>query len=177
MSRRLAGRLVLGAGSLGALAISPPFALSYFDAYGGPQEAPPGWLENLGPRLVEWGWLGGGDPEGLYATYGMWYFGFLTITLIGLVLLLRADLGAGWMTGGWGVVAAGLGLAAIGTLGDYSGIDALEMLFLFELLGALVVAVGTVLVGLRLWQSDRSFSGTSPAGRCRSISSEASCWH
>jgi hypothetical protein len=149
------GRLLLGAGPLAALLISPVFALSYFPAFGGLEETPPGWLADLAPRFVDRGWLGSGDPEGLYATYGMWYFGFLAITLLGLVLVLRAELGEQWTTGGRGVVVAGLGLATAGTFGDYSGIDALGGLFLLELVGALTIAVGTVLVGLRLWRSGR----------------------
>ena len=155
MSTRLRSRLLLGAGSLASLAISPVFALAYYPAFGGPEEAPPGWLADLAPRFTDWGWLGSGDPEGLYSTYGMWYFGFLTLTFLGLVVLLRSDLGDRWTTDGWGVVVAGLALAAVGTLGDYSGIEFLESLFLLELLGALVIAGGTVMIGIRLWRGDR----------------------
>jgi hypothetical protein len=155
VSRRLWGRLLLGVGSLAAIAISPVFALSYFPAYGGVDESPPGWLADLAPAFIDRGWLGSGDPEGLYAAYGMWYFAFLAITLIGLVVLLRADLGGEWTSGGWAVVVIGLLLATVGTLGDYSGIDALGGLFLLELVGALVIALATVLIGTRLWKAGR----------------------
>jgi len=156
---RTTSRLLLGAGSILALVVSPPFSLAYFDAFGGAEESPPGWLANLRPGFVDRGWLGGGDPEGLYSAYGLWYGAFLALALVGLILLLRADLGERWKAGGWGVVATGLGLAVAGTFGDYSGIRALEALFLFELVGALVIAVGTVIVGVRMWQSGRRALG------------------
>jgi hypothetical protein len=155
MTSRVGSRFLLGAGSLAALAVSPVFALSYFPAYGSAGESPPGWLADLAQGFTDRGWLGSGDPEGLYATYGMWYFVFLVITLIGLVVLLRVDLGGEWTSGGWAAVVIGLLLATVGTLGDYSGIDALGALFLLELVGAVVIAVGTVLIGVRLWKAGR----------------------
>lgn len=156
MTARRWGRLLLGVGSLAALAISPVFALSYYPAYGGALETPPGWLAYLVPRFTDAGWLGSSDPEGLYSTYGLLYCAFLAAVTAGLNLLLRSDADEPrWTSGGRGVVVAGFALATLGTFGDYSGVDALMSLFLLELVGALVIAVGTVMIGVRLWRSNR----------------------
>jgi hypothetical protein len=145
----------MGVGGLLALAVTPVFSLAYFEAYGGPQESPPGWLANLISTLTDRGWLGGVDPESQYNGYGRFYGLFLLMVLVGLLLLLRHRPHPGrWSAWGWATVVVGMGLATLGTFGDYSGVGALSSLFLFELLGFLVVAVGTVLLGVSLWREE-----------------------
>jgi hypothetical protein len=54
MGRSVAlGRALVGMGSLLALFVTPVFALSYYPAYGGLGETPPGWLADLVPTFTE----------------------------------------------------------------------------------------------------------------------------
>lgn len=157
--RRVSGRVLLGAGGLAALLLTPVLALAYYyPAYGTPEGSPTAWLAKLIPTFTARGWIGGDNPGALYARYGRFYGLLLLLLTIGLLLILKDRPEGGRRSArGWRTVTRGLGAVALGTIVSYSGTgDALEYIgFAVSISGFLATAIGTVLLGLSLWHDER----------------------
>ncbi len=145
---------LLSGGLLGLL-VTPSFALSFYPAYGAAfGERPRGWLKALGEPLTDLGLLGG-DPVATYTRHGKVFGIALLAVVVSMVVLLRSTRsGMGSQERrGWYVTLGGLGLATLGTFGDYA-LNQDSWLantgFGFELLGFLVAMVGTVTLAIAL---------------------------
>ncbi|HEX2072658.1 MAG TPA: hypothetical protein VHF92_02635 [Geodermatophilus sp.] len=154
----LLGRAALVLGGAAALALTPPFALAYHRAYGLADERPPGWLAALSQPLQGLGLLRGA-PVATYDGYGTAYAAALLLVPAGLVLVLRHRPTAGRAeAAGWWLVGAGLAVTVAGTVADYAFPDDSAVAragFSLELLGFLLAAVGTVVVGVALHRAGR----------------------
>ena len=154
-------RLALGVGGVGAVLVTPVFALSYFLAYGLPQESPPDWLAQLREPLADAGLLDAGSTA-VYDRYGLFYCAAWILALAGLVGLLRPQ----WrrftprLRRAWTVVVTGLGVVAVGIFGDYAPASDIVggVGFVLTGVGFLIAAVGCGLLGWAL-RRDR---GTNP---------------
>lgn len=145
-------RLALAGGGVAAVLLTPVFALSYFLAYGLPQESPPGWLAQLREPLTDAGLLDGSTV--VYDRYGLFYGAAWILALAGLVGLL----GPQWRTltprlrRAWTVVVTGLGVAGVGIFGDYAPVSDIVggVGFVLTGVGFLIAAVGSGLLGWAL---------------------------
>lgn len=153
-------RLALLLGGLFAALITPPFALSYFLSYGEPNESPPGWLAQLENPLTTAGLLNAGSTS-MYDRYGLLYLAASVLALLGLAGLLQRQ----WpgylprVRRAWVVLLTGLGLVALGILGDYGVSSDIVggVGFLLTGLGFLTAAVGCGMLGWAL-SRDRAAS-------------------
>jgi len=151
-------RLALAIGGSAAVLLTPPFALSYFSAYGAPSELPPSWLAALRGPLTGVGILETGSTS-VYDRYGLLYCAAWVLALAGLVGLLRRQ----WpelsvrLRRAWAVLVAGLGVGAVGILGDYAPVDDIAGVigFLLTGVGFLIAAVGSALLGWALRRDGR----------------------
>lgn len=157
-------RVALLLGGLFAALLTPPFALSYFLSYGEPNESPPGWLAQLQDPLTNAGLLDAGSTS-TYDRYGLLYLAASMLALVGLAGLLQRQW-PGYMPRvrrAWVVLVTGLGLVALGILGDYGvpsdivgGVG-----FLMTGLGFLTAAVGCGMLGWALSRDRAASSWTS----------------
>lgn len=152
MGTTVLSRLALTVGGLTAVLLTPVFALSYFLAYGLPQEAPPGWLAHLQEPLTNAGLLDGSTAA--YDRYGLFYCAAWILALAGLGGLLRPVWGTftARLRRAWVVVITGLGVVAVGVFGDYAPASDLVggVGFVLTGVGFLVAAVGCGLLGWAL---------------------------
>jgi hypothetical protein len=140
-------------GALVVLLITPPFALSYFSAYGMPGESPVPWLAALRDPLAEAGLLGG-RPARTYDRYGVLYLAAWVLTLSGLAGLVRGR----WQRIGqrlrhaWMGVLGTLSVVALGIMGDYAVPDDVDggVGFLVTNVGFLAVMVAFPLLAWAL---------------------------
>lgn len=111
----------MAVGGLVALLITPAFALSFFSAYGMPEESPSPWLAGLRDPLLEAGLLDPGSTT-VYDRYGMLYLAAWVVALAGLVVRVRSQLAqlTPRLRRAWVVVLGCLALVAVGILGDYA---------------------------------------------------------
>jgi hypothetical protein len=116
-------RLALTLGGAASVLLTPPFALSYFSAYSDPSELPPSWLAALRGPLTAAGLLAAGSTS-VYDRYGLLYCAAWVLALAGLVGVLRREWPALSVRPrrAWAVVVTGLGVVAVGILGDYAPI-------------------------------------------------------
>ncbi len=146
-------RVGLIVGGVAGLMLTPPFALSYFPAYGrSAGERPPGWLDNLHEPLSDLG-VFGTDWVATYTRYGKAYGVALLIITASLAVVVNNRRHKGkWETRAWRTIVSGLALVTVGTFGDYAlpqdGWS--NWGFGLELLGFLVIAVGTPLLSWAL---------------------------
>ncbi len=157
-------RLALLLGGLCAALLTPPFALSYFLSYGEPDESPPGWLAQLQEPLTNAGLLDAGSTS-TYDRYGLLYLAASMLSLVGLAALLQRR----WpgyvprVRRAWVVLVTGLGLVALGILGDY-GVSS-DIVggagFLMTGLGFLTAAGGCGMLGWSLRRDCAASVGTS----------------
>ncbi len=130
--------------------VTPSFASAYYLAYGrgGGESPPPDWLAGIG-----WpSWFAGADAVSTYNSYGV-VFGFALMTVVislGVVVTAREGKGR-WESRGWWLIIGGLSAVAVGSLMEY-GIpeDVFDpgYGFLLELAGFVIIAIGTVVLGL-----------------------------
>lgn len=108
-------------GGLTALIVTPAFALSYFTAYGFPYEAPPRWLSVMEAPLTEAGVIVPGSTTA-YDLYGVAYLCAWAVGLAALarVVALRRSSFTARLSRSWNAVLAGMGVVAVGILGDYA---------------------------------------------------------
>jgi len=131
---------------LTAIVLTPPFATAYFLAYPG-EDVLPFWVSTLEPRLQSL--LGFASPTEVYQTYGrifdLVYVLFLPAAF-GLHHLHRGSNSRIEMRG-FAVLVAGVVAAFVGVAGDYwaNGIG-----FPIEVLGLLILAVGSTMYGVAL---------------------------
>lgn len=155
MKRGFGARAGLVFGGVLGLLVTPSFALSFYPAYGSEfGEEPRGWLEALNDPLTDLGLLGG-DPVAAYTRHGKVFGVALLAVVVSMVVLLRSTRsGMGSRERrAWYVTLGGLGLATLGTFGDYALPQDnwwANTGFGFELLGFLVVMIGTVMLGVAL---------------------------
>jgi hypothetical protein len=146
-------RAALTLGGVFAVLLTPPFALSYFLAYDEPGESPPRWLAQLEDPLTEAGLLDHGSTVA-YDRYGLLYLAAWVLALAGLAgLLWRAQSQTtARLRLAWAVLVTGLGLVALGILGDYGASSDIVggIGFLLTGLGFLCAAAGCALVGWAL---------------------------
>lgn len=146
-------RVGLIVGGVAGLMLTPPFALSFFPAYGRSSgEHRPGWLENLHEPLSDLG-VFGTDWVATYTRYGKAYGVALLIVTVSLAVVVNNRSHKGRReTRAWRTIVAGLALTTVGTFGDYAfhqdGWS--NWGFGLELLGLFVIAVGTPLLGWAL---------------------------
>lgn len=144
------GRTSLVSGGLLGLVLTPPFALSYFLAYGH-GERPPPWLDALREPLDDLGLIGV-DRVASYHRYGLAYGLALLLVLVGLIILTRQAPSRPERVA-WAVVDFGLGVVAVGTLMDY-GLPydgpIPNVGFALELSGYLIIMIATLGVGFVL---------------------------
>lgn len=142
-------RFGLVVGGLVCLAVTPQFATAYYFAHGrgGGETPPPDWISGIGwPSLFS-----GFDNVSTYNSFGL-VFGFgLLVVAVSLGVVVRGRTGKGpWERRAWWMVVGGLGAVAVGSLSEY-GIpeDVFDPGngFALELLGFMVVALGTILLG------------------------------
>lgn len=152
-------RLGLAVGGVVAVLLTPVFALSYFLAYGLPQESPPGWLASLREPLTDAGLLDGSTV--MYDRYGLFYCAAWVLALAGLVGRLRPQWGrsAPRLRRSWTVVVTGLGVVAVGIFGDYAPVSDIVggVGFVLTGVGFLIAAVGCGFLGWAL-RRDRGAS-------------------
>lgn len=145
-------RLGLAVGGVAAVVLTPVFALSYFLAYGLPQESPPGWLAQLREPLADAGLLEGSTA--VYDRYGLIYGAAWVLALAGLVGLLLQEWRAFTprLRRVWAVVVTGLGVVAVGILGDYAPVSDIVggVGFVLTGVGFVIAAVGCGLLGWAL---------------------------
>ncbi|MEP7159057.1 MAG: hypothetical protein ABI797_06495 [Chloroflexota bacterium] len=157
-------RLALLLGGLFAVLLTPPFALSYFLSYGEPNESPPGWLAQLQDPLTNAGLLDAGSTS-TYDRYGLLYLAASMLALVGLAGLLQRQW-PGYMPRvrrAWVVLVTGLGLVALGILGDYGVSSDIVggVGFLMTGLGFLTAAAGCGMLGWALARDRVASSWTS----------------
>jgi len=167
VSYRLVGvaRTGLVVGGLVGLVITPAFSLAYFAAHE-PFGSPPGWLESVDLSLVG----AGGGSVAIYERHGIAYGLALLVVVVSLVVVVRTQVGMGRrQRRAWIVIVSGLGAVTAGTIGEYGvfgsyGISSdfwTNNAFGLELLGFLVIAVGTVLLGWALKREEAVSVGRS----------------
>jgi hypothetical protein len=140
--------------ALAGIALTPPFALAYEEAYGAGGAA--GLLPaGVAPWLFEHGLLGG-DSEAVYDRYGIAYLVALGLVTASLVVLARP------VRGGRRVILVGLVVLCVGIFGDYAvpndvvgGVG-----FLLQGIGLLVAGVG---VGLLVRRNAGALAGAGAA--------------
>lgn len=160
LQRIMIARMALFLGGLFAALLTPPFALSYFLSYGLPSESPPGWLAQLQDPLTNAGLLDAGSTS-TYDRYGLLYLAAWILALVGLAGLLQRQW-PGYMPRvrrAWVVFVTGLGLVALGILGDYGvSSDVVGGVgFVMTGVGFLTAAVGCGMLGWAL-SRDRAAS-------------------
>lgn len=145
-------------GGLAALLLTPAFALSYYLGYGLPEESPPRWLTLVREPLTGAGLVVAGSTA-VYDRYGLFYGAAWVLALTGLVGLLRREWPAFTvrLRRAWAVVVTGLGVVAVGILGDYAPVsDTIGGVgFVLAGLGFLISAVGSGLLGWTLRRERR----------------------
>lgn len=157
MSKRgglVPARLTVAIAALVGIALTPPFALAYEEAYGAGGAA--GLLPaGVARWLFEHGLLGG-DSEAVYDRYGIAYLVALGLVTASLVVLARP------VRGGRRVILVGLVVLCVGIFGDYAvpndvvgGVG-----FLLQGIGLLVAAVG---VGLLVRRNAGALAGAGAA--------------
>jgi hypothetical protein len=147
-------RLTVAIAALAGIALTPPFALAYEEAYGAGGAA--GLLPaGLARWLFEHGLLGG-DSEAVYDRYGIAYLVALGLVTASLVVLARP------VRGGRRVILVGLVVLCVGVFGDYAvpndvvgGVG-----FLLQGIGLLVAGVG---VGLLVRRNAGALAGAGAA--------------
>jgi hypothetical protein len=147
-------RLTVAIAALVGIALTPPFALAYEEAYGAGGAA--GLLPaGVARWLFEHGLLGG-DSEAVYDRYGIAYLVALGLVTASLVVLARP------VRGGRRVILVGLVVLCVGIFGDYAvpndvvgGVG-----FLLQGIGLLVAAVG---VGLLVRRNAGALAGAGAA--------------
>jgi hypothetical protein len=159
-------RLALTLGGLFAVLLTPAFALSYFLAYDEPDESPPGWLAQLQEPLTDAGLLDHGSTVA-YDRYGLLYLAAWVLALAGLAGLLRRARSqiTTRLRRAWAVLVTGLGLVALGILGDYGASNDFVggVGFLLTGLGFLCAAAGCGLLGWALRRDRGAHSWTALA--------------
>jgi hypothetical protein len=144
-------RAALVVGGLVGLVLTPTFASAYFAAYGiNEGESPPGWLDDLAWASWEPSPGAVSDYERLGVAFGL--------SVLATAVALYMIVGGGCRTGrreraAWALVYGGLGVVAVGSLGEYGiGGDsfAVAVGFVMEGLGFLVVVVGAARLGWAL---------------------------
>ena len=151
-------RLALVLGGAASLVLTPAFALSYCLAYGLPEESPPGWLAPLREPLTAAGLLEA-SSSALYDLYGLGYCAAWILALTGLGGLLRPQ----WHTftprlrRALTTVVTGLGVVAVGIVGDYGPVGDIVggVGFLLTGVGFLIAAIGSSLFGWALRRDRR----------------------
>jgi len=147
-------RLTLVVAAFAGIAMTPPFALAFQEAYGAGEAA--GLLPaGVAPWLFEHGLLGG-DSKAVYDRYGMAYLVALGLVTASLVVLA-------WpVRGGRRVILVGLVVLCVGIFGDYvvpndavGGVG-----FLLQGVGLLVAGVG---VGLLVRRNAGALAGAGAA--------------
>ena len=147
-----AARVGLVAGGLMSLVVTPPLATAYYFAYGrGEGESPaPDWLSGIGWPT----WFDGSDAVSTYNSYGV-VFGFAVLVVavsLGVVVVGRSgkrrlERRAWWM------IVGGLGAVALGSISEYGIPEDLfdsSNGFFLSLLGFLIIAAGTLVLGWAL---------------------------
>lgn len=132
-------------GGLLAGVLTVPFASAYYRAYPFEDESPPRWLASLEPELGSL--LTFGSPETVYALYGRTFDVVYLLFLPAVVGVHHLHRESGGRLENWGfrVLVAGLVAAFLGVAGDYWANGAG---FPLELLGLLIMAIGTTLYGV-----------------------------
>ena len=147
-------RAGLMVGGLVGLVITPAFSLAYFAAYD-PFGSPPGWLESVDLSLVG----AGGGRVAIYERHGIAYGLALLIVVVSLAVVVQTRVGIGRRERlAWRVILLGLGMVTAGTIGEYGVFGGYGVssdfwtgnAFGLEMLGFLVIAAGTVLLGRAL---------------------------
>lgn len=151
-------RLGLVIGGLGAVLLTPSFALSFFLSYGVPDEPAPGWLSSLAEPLTSAGLLDPGSYDA-YDGHGLLYLACWSLALGGLVARSR-HVRPGWsprLRRGWSVLTGGLAAVLVGILGDYGAPTEVAgfLGFLVTGIGFLVASAGCVMVGWALHRDSR----------------------
>ena len=145
----LAARIGLVAGGLVCLAITPALASAYYFAYGRSEgEAPPpDWLDGIG-----WSsWFSGSGAISTYNKHGLVFGLALLVFVISLGVVVAPRRRRGRLERrAWWMIIVGLGAVSVGSLMSY-GIpeDVFDSGngFGLSLLGFLVIAVGTAVLG------------------------------
>lgn len=155
-------RIGLFTGGLVGLLLTPPFASAYFRSYGA-GESRRAWLRALDGPLEDLGFFGAGRVTAIYHSYGLAYGLALLLVLTSLVVLSRRWQASRAESAGWRVILVGLALVTIGTFSDYGlpyNGPVPNIGFGLEMIGFLVVAIGTVILGIALRVSDRATIAT-----------------
>lgn len=117
-------RWSLALGALTALLVTVPFALSYFSAYGSPEELPPPWLAALEDPLARAGAIVPGSTTvyDVYDVYGVIYLVAWVAGLSGLAAGLRTARPSlpDRLRRAWNLLLGSLALVGVGILGDYA---------------------------------------------------------
>jgi hypothetical protein len=150
-ARVVTARVGVVVGGLVCVTVTPQFALAYFRSYGFRE----GEIANAWIRQVDWPtWVSGLDAIATYKRYGV-IFGFaLAVVVFSLAVVVHSRKGKGkWERRGWRVAVGGLGAVAIGSLSEYGISEDLFDAgngFGLELLGFLLIMIGTPILGLAL---------------------------
>jgi hypothetical protein len=133
-------------GGVLAILLTPPFASAYFAAYPG-FEVPPFWIAWLRPALAPW--LTFAPPITVYNLYGRVYEIVYLLFLPAAFGVHRLHRGTAGRAEKWGfaMVVVGLLTSFIGVAGDYWADGAG---FVIELLGLLILSIGTAVYGVGL---------------------------
>ncbi|MFQ6171390.1 hypothetical protein ACK8HX_07265 [Oryzobacter sp. R7] len=143
----------LALGGLTALILTQACALSFFSAYGSPDEMPPRWLAAMEAPLSRVAVIAPGSTT-VHDLYGLVYLGAWVLGLTGFArgLALRRSSFTVRLRRSWSAVLVGLGLVAIGIFGDYAipndmvgGIG-----FMLTGLGFVATSVALVVLGIVL---------------------------
>jgi hypothetical protein len=136
-------------GGLLAIVLTPPFAIAYFAAYPG-FDVPPFWIAPLRPPLAPW--LTFASPKTVYNVYGRVYELVYLLFLPAVLGVHRLHRGTTSRTEylGFAMVVVGLIASFVGVAGDYWADGAG---FVIELLGLLILSIGTAVYGVGLLRS------------------------
>ena len=137
-------------GGLGAIAMTPPFAVSFFLAYPG-ENSLPFWFataeDRLGPLLSF------ASPVDVYEVYGR-YYNLVYLLFVPMIFVLhhaQASRNIVLERRGFVVLTSGVALTAVGVAGDYWANGAG---FPIEALGLLAMIVGVTMWGIAGVRSD-----------------------
>ena len=136
-------------GGLIAIILTVPFATAYFSAYPG-FDIPPFWLQTVQPMLRPL--LSFATPKMVYNIYGRIFELVYLLFLPAVFGLHHLHQGARNRVERWGfgILVVGLLATLIGVAGDYWA-DGTG--FVIELLGLLILSIGTTVYGLATLQS------------------------
>ncbi len=154
-----AARIGIAGSAAVCVAITAPFAASFFSSYGSDNgEIAPQWL-----AATDWPTpFSGSTPEDAYAAHGVaWSAALIILALLLAALVRKMSPGGRWTHAAWWTTTSGFAGVALGGLGEYAladGSAGANMGYGVELFGFAVLLLSIVVHAVSWWR-DFNLSG------------------